>query len=362
MAKIISKWYLWGLGLLLGLSIIGVVVLLKPAAHTVVQPANRSIAVLRIALPDLSSNTQHSSGTVLLDYIYLNQLLEQKLAAQNIKVEWHFFKGAGPAINEALVNHQVDVAFLGDLALIIGKANHIDTKLIAAVTRQVHSYLGVLPNRGYHSLEQLKGKSIAVWQGTAAHLSFAQFIQQRGYSEKDFRIVNLDAAAANSALAAQRVDAGWGLMNILALAQKKLVEIPLSTVADPQGVGTIQMGLIAQTQLLQAHPELIQALVNTLVEAAYWASQAEHREQGIQLVSSNAGYPTAIYRASLDGQALKDVYNPRLDRFFVGRLQAGIETALQSNLIKQGFDLQQWLEPSFVNQAIKQLKYEHYWP
>lgn len=34
-----------------------------------------------------------------------------------------FFKGAGPVVNEALANGQVDFAYLGDLAAIIGKAN-----------------------------------------------------------------------------------------------------------------------------------------------------------------------------------------------------------------------------------------------
>jgi sulfonate transport system substrate-binding protein len=44
------------------------------------------------------------------------QLLEKEFANDGIQVKWTFFKGAGPVINEALANGQVDFAYLGDLA------------------------------------------------------------------------------------------------------------------------------------------------------------------------------------------------------------------------------------------------------
>ena len=74
---------------------------------------------IRIAVPDLSAGTQHSGGGIT-DVLQQQQLLEKAFAADGISIQWNYFKGAGPVINEAFANGQVDFAYLGDLAAIIG--------------------------------------------------------------------------------------------------------------------------------------------------------------------------------------------------------------------------------------------------
>lgn len=320
-----------------------------------------NIVKIRIAVPDLSSSERHSSGTPLVDYIYLNQLLEKEFAKKNIQVEWQFFKGAGPVINEALANKQLDFAFLGDLAAIIGKSNQVDTTLLMATGRHTDAYLGVLPNKGYTSLERLKGKRIAIFQGTAMQLSFDQYIEQYGFTEKDFRIINLDPAAANAALAAKQIDASWGLMSILALKQQEIVEVPLSTAQRRDRAGTIQSGLVARSEFIQQHPELTQTLVNTVLKSAHWVSQPENRDNAIDLVTKNAGLPAELYALSLQDKALKTVYSPLLDEYYLTHLQQGVQTALNAKLIKRNFDVKQWQNPEFLSTGLQQLNYSNYW-
>ncbi|UTN77037.1 hypothetical protein NMC42_06010 [Pseudomonas aeruginosa] len=76
---------------------------------------------IRIAVPDVSAGSSHSGGGVV-DVLYTRQLLEKEFANDGIAVKWSFFKGAGPVVNEAFANGQVDFAYLGDLAAIIGKS------------------------------------------------------------------------------------------------------------------------------------------------------------------------------------------------------------------------------------------------
>lgn len=76
---------------------------------------------IRIAVPDVSAGSSHSGGGVV-DVLYTRQLLEKEFANDGIEVKWSFFKGAGPVVNEAFANGQVDFAYLGDLAAIIGKS------------------------------------------------------------------------------------------------------------------------------------------------------------------------------------------------------------------------------------------------
>ncbi len=73
--------------------------------------------------------------------------------ADGIRVEWVFFKGAGPAVNEALTNRQLEVAFQDDLPSIIGRAAGLKTKLIAAIGMRSNIYLAVSPDSPIQRVE-----------------------------------------------------------------------------------------------------------------------------------------------------------------------------------------------------------------
>lgn len=167
-------------------------------------------ASIRIAVPDLSAGSKPSAGGVV-DVLRDQQLLEKEFAKDGIRIDWHFFKGAGPVVNEALANGQADFAYLGDLAAIVGKANGLDTRVLSAGVRGVKSYLGVVPGSGIKTLHDLKGKRVAVFRGTANQLSFASALASQGLSERELKVINLDFNAANAALAAKQIDATWGL-------------------------------------------------------------------------------------------------------------------------------------------------------
>ncbi|OUY06155.1 ABC transporter substrate-binding protein [Acinetobacter populi] len=358
-----NRKYFWVIPLLIVLIILFVIFKPKNLSEKTVnsnQPASH-VSVIRIAVPDLSSSDRHSSGTALIDNIYLNKLLEKEFDKDQIKIEWQFFKGAGPAINEALANQQLDFAFLGDLAAIIGKANQIDTRLLVATVRQSNGYLAVQPNQGYDNLEKLKGKRIAVWQGTASQLSFNRFIAQYGLSEKDFRIVNLDPPAMNAALVAKQIDAGWGSLGLLALQQKGIVEIPLSSKQGNGQAGTTEAGLVGRSAFIQQSPELTQRLVNTVLKSAHWVAQPENREAAIELVANNANYPVALYALGFKDQDFKVVHSPLLDQAYIDHYRQGVDSALKAQLIRQTFDVDQWVDHQFVDQGIKQLGYENVW-
>ena len=102
---------------------------------------------IRIAVPDLSAAAQHSGGGIS-DVLRSQQLLEKAFAEDGVTIDWKYFKGAGPVINEAFANGQVDFAYLGDLAAIIGKANGLDTRLLSAAARGNKQYLAWCQARG----------------------------------------------------------------------------------------------------------------------------------------------------------------------------------------------------------------------
>lgn len=314
------------------------------------EPANPSS--IRIAVPDLSAGSKPSAGGVV-DVLRNQQLLEKEFAKDDIRIDWHFFKGAGPVVNEALANGQADFAYLGDLAAIVGKANGLDTRVLAAGVRGVKSYLGVVPGSGIKSLHDLKGKRVAVFRGTANQLSFASALASQGLTERDLKVINLDFNAANAALAARQIDATWGLSSLLSLRERGLVEIPVSS-RDLLGAGGTQSVLLGTGDFIRKYPQLVQRLVNAQEQASTWLRNERNREAYLELVASNANWPLSILRDDLAKEDLAQYFDPRLDPGFISQLQQGVDLAAKERLIRRGFQVADWVEPRFLDAALQQ--------
>ncbi|WP_460423192.1 ABC transporter substrate-binding protein [Pseudomonas sp. ZL2] len=304
---------------------------------------------IRIAVPDLSAGTQHSGGGVT-DVLRDQQLLEKAFAADGISIQWNYFKGAGPVINEAFANGQVDFAYLGDLAAIIGKANGLDTRLLAATGRGIKHYLGVAPGSNIKTLQDLKGKRVAVFRGTATQLSFDAALASQGLSEKDLKVINLDFNAAIAALAARQIDATWGSTGISALKQRGLAELPLNT-RDLGGAGNVQAVLVGSGRFVDEHPELVEKLLAAQEKAVHWLTQDDNKEAYIQLVSGLASYPPAILQQDLQNEQLSKIFPSTLDADFLAKLQASVDLAAGQRLIRKPFKVEQWLAPQAIRPA-----------
>ncbi len=301
---------------------------------------------IRIAVPDLSAGTQNSGGG-LTDVLRSQQIFEKAFADQGIKIQWNYFKGAGPVINEAFANGQVDLAYLGDLAAIIGRSNGLDTRLLSATARGVKQYLGVVPGSGIKTLQDLKGKRVAVFRGTATQLSLNGALASQGLSEKDLKIINLDFNAAVAALAAKQIDATWGGSNLSSLQARGLAEIPLTT-KDLGGAGSVQAVLVGSGTFVDAHPEVVAKLLKAQQQAVQWLTDDNNKQAYIDLVSGLASYPPVILTNDLKDQKLSEIFPSTLDPVFLGKLQDAVDLASKERLIRKSFQVSDWVVPGLA--------------
>ena len=299
---------------------------------------------IRIAVPDLSAGSQHSGGGIT-DVLRQQQIFEKAFADQGIKIQWNYFKGAGPVINEAFANGQVDLAYLGDLAAIIGRSNGLDTRLLSASARDIKQYLGVVPGSGIKTLQDLKGKRVAVFRGTASQLSFDSALASQGLSEKDLKVINLDFNAAGAALAAKQIDATWGGANLNALQAKGLAEIPLTT-KDLGGAGSVQSVLVGSGKFVDEHPEIITQLLKVQQQAVQWLTDDNNKQAYIDLVAGLASYPPVILSNDLKNEKLSALFPSTLDPVFLGKLQDSVDLASKERLIRKSFQVSDWVAPN----------------
>lgn len=315
-------------------------------------------AVIRIGAPDLSAGPKpFFSGP--LGLAYLRGQLEKTFAADGIKIEWHFFKGAGPAVNEALANDQLDFAGLGDLAAIIGRASGLDTRLLAG-GRGSNSFLAVTPESDIHQLADLHGKRVGVFRGTADQLAFARALESSGLSERDVRVVSLDWSAARAALAARQIDATWGGMGLLA-ARSQGIEIPVSTKQMPL-TATTQTGLIGRQAFIERYPAATQKLVDEYVKNAAWISDPAHQAEYVRLMAEQSTIPAGLFESEMADTNPAFRYSPRLDPFLRSSFQDSVERAASLRLIRRTFKVEDWFDPRFVDAAVQRLGLEQRWP
>lgn len=336
----------------LSLALSRVVLSLSVSLGLASAPAFAEPLQLNVAVSDIGAGGKPAGGA-LVDVIHAQQRLEKALAGKGVAVKWHFIKGAAPLINESFANGQIDMAYLGDLGSIIGKAGGLDTRVVAVAARGVAHYLAVAPGSSIHSIADLKGKRVAVFRGTAAQLSFIGALRTAGLSEKDLKVVNLDFAAASAALAARQIDATWGGANVLALKARGQADVPVST-RSLGGAGELAGLVLVSGRLIEQHPDWIDSIVQVQREASQWASQPDNRETYLHLLAEQAAYPVELLRADLqDAPPLSTLLSPELDPAFVERLGQAIATAREARLIRRDIDLTHWLAPQFLDAAAR---------
>ena len=289
----------------------------------------------------------------------LNGWLEDAFKADGIKVEWLFFKGAGPAVNEALSNKQIDFAYHGDLPSVVGRANGLKTRILLISGARNNLYIVTPPDSDIKSIEDLKGKRVSIFRGTNGHLVANNLLAAHGLQERDIKGINLDTGSAQAALASKGVDAAFGGPEFFKLRDQGLVKIVYSTQGQDPSF-TRQAHLHVRDAFATEHPEAVQRVVDVFVRAAAWASDENNRDALFKLWA-RSGTPYDSYVAEFKDQQLAIRNSPLIDDFIIGRYKAVVRDALKLRLIRREVSVDDWFDPSFLRNALKKQGLTHRW-
>lgn len=289
----------------------------------------------------------------------LNNWVEDAFKNTGIKIQWLFFKGAGPAVNEALSNKQLDFAYHGDLPSVVGRSNGLKTRILLISGARNNLYLVTPTGSDIQSIEGLKGKRVAIFRGTNGHLVAVNLLAAHGLAEHDIKGINLDTGSAQAAIASHGVDAAFGGMEYFKLRDQGIAKIVYSTQGkDPSF--TRQAHLHVRDEFAARNPRETQTVVDVFVRAAAWASEEKNRTALFKLWA-RSGTPYASYVAEFENQSLATRNSPLVDDFIVGRYKAVVRDALKMRLIRRDVDVDHWFDTSFLQQALKTQGLEKRW-
>lgn len=140
----------------------------------------------------------------------------------------------GPPLVQAAASGDIDLGSVGDVPPITGAAKEYGFKIVAVerslTPTQALENIIVPKGSPIQTLAQLRGKKIAVPQGSSAHGLVLNALKSAGLTPQDVRLDFLSPAAGASAFAAGKVDA-WAIWN------------PQSAIAIAAGARVLAKGL-----------------------------------------------------------------------------------------------------------------------
>lgn len=299
-----------------------------------------------------------------LDYVVETQgWLKSELAKRGYKLEWVPAPNAavGPVINEAFANHAIEFASYGELPALIlnGTAAGVRTRLLLP-WGPGDAYVLVPASSEIRSINDLKGRKLAIQRGRPWEIPLLHLLDQEGLSYADFQLFNINPDAGAAALTAGAVD---GLVTIspYELVDKGIAKVIWSTKGKPLSWHTLG-GFWGDRGFIETHPDITQLVVTAYVTAARWASEDAHRQAFIELGMRN-GTAATILERQYEDPALNwhDRWSPLFSDAVIAHFDDAARYARAKNIIANDIDIHQLLDPEPEAKAMTTLGLEGYW-
>ena len=324
-------------------------------------PSRAEPLVIRIGYPGIGIDNRQFAGGSIVATAHSTRAVEQEFANEpDIKVEWTFFRGAGPALNESLAAGHLDFAAgLGDLPAIVGRANGLKTRWLLTDTVRVTIYLAVRPDSGIKRIEDLAGHKLSQFKGTNLQLAADRVLAAHGLSERNARFVNLDFANAIAALSSGDVDGSFGSVEFFSLQKRGVVSVIYGTKGDDPTFGR-NSAIYVTEAFEQAHPEIVQRVVNAFARAARYTSDEKNRDAVFELWSKT-GIPADSYRADFENETLANRLDPLIDAYVLARYKDQAQRVRDYGLLRKDVDVEGWAERKYLDHALAEQHLEHFW-
>ena len=319
-------------------------------------------ATIRIGFPGAGTGGRPLPSSGYTANVVFRSELEQEFAADGIKIEWKYYVGAGPALNEAFANGLLDFCFgHGDLPLIVGRSTGLKHKVIASSGRLGDVYFVVPAGSTAKSIADLKGKTLSTQKGTAGQLQLYRVLAKNGFNEpeKEFRIISQirddRVASLSTGDIAGAVETPFGL-EARGVA-KRIYEV--FDDPDISAPGSVWVGEAFEAQ----YGDIVQRIVNRLVKVAYWSTQEANRETQYQLWT-RSGVNTYIDNKRVWDRVkdLRTRINPLLDDYYVAAINKSIQETRKYRLTRRDVNVEGWVDRKYLNNALREQKLESYWP
>lgn len=200
----------------------------------------------------------------------------------------------GPLEIQAMQTNDLDFAFVGNGAMWLvasGKAKVVAFGSMSAGDR-------VIAQPGITSINQLKGKTVGVPQGTSGQVVLDLALQKAGMSESDVNIVNMDPSTVVTAFESKRIDAA-GIWYPLISTIKSKVSGLTELANDDEFSSTLAFPdeFIANNSMVSNQPDVVKRVIRVIQLANDY--RFNHMNEAVSLTAKYLQQPEADLQAQV---------------------------------------------------------------
>ncbi|MFE7507632.1 aliphatic sulfonate ABC transporter substrate-binding protein [Promicromonospora sp. NPDC057488] len=198
----------------------------------------------------------------------------------------------GPLQIQALGTGDLDFGYIGPGAFWLpasGQAKVVALNTLGRADR-------VVAQPGIESVEDLKGKTVAVPEGTSGDMILTLALQEAGMTKDDVELVPMEPPAIVAALSSGQVDAAGFWYPALATVKKQVPDlVELAQNSDFEETVAFPTAFVAGNDVVADDPEKVDAVLKVLREAM--AYRAENMDEAIALTAEFNDLPEADVEA-----------------------------------------------------------------
>ena len=252
--------------------------------------------------PEQQATTQQETTTFnigfqkygILPIVKTKGELEKRLAAQGIKVKWIEFP-AGPQLLEGLNVGSVVFGEAGEAPPIFAQAANPNLIYVAnqppAPTAEA---LIVQKDSPIQSIQDLKGKRIALNKGSNVHYLLLKLLEAHNLKLSDIQPVYLPPSDARAAFEKGVVDA-WVIWDpFLAAAEH---QIQARVIANGENLVNNHQFYLADRQYAENNPKVLQTVITTLNQTTDWVKA--HPDDAAKLLEKPTGLGFDVLKTSI---------------------------------------------------------------
>ncbi|MET8615078.1 MULTISPECIES: aliphatic sulfonate ABC transporter substrate-binding protein [Streptomyces] len=208
----------------------------------------------------------------------------------------------GPLQIQALGTDNLDFGYIGPGAMWLpasGKAKVIALNTLGDSDR-------VIAQPGINSMQELKGKTVAVPEGTSGDMILTLALKKAGMTKSDIKAVPMDPSTIVAAVSSKKVDAA-GFWYPAAATIKKQVPglVELAKDSDFKDDVSFPTAFVAGNKLVKEQPDKVKKVLAVLREAIDF--RAEHTDEAIQLTAAKLKIPVDQVKADAANNKLLSV-------------------------------------------------------
>lgn len=309
-----------------------------------------------IGTQNTTTNTV-TGGIVLKELKLLEKHLPKTGRYKDVtwKLDWQNFT-SGPPVTNGMVAGKLHIGMMGDYPLLVngatGQQNKGNETLLVAVIayNAFGAGNGVVVHKDspYYELADLKGKTVSVPFGSAAHGMMLQAMQERGWPDSFWNLVSQSPEVGTTNLQEKKIDGHGDFVPFAELLPHRGFARKIFDGAQTR-IPTFH-GVVVRKDFAEKYPEAVVAYVKALMEANDWVRKnpkaaAEKIEQWTK-IEKEVAY---IFLGPGGIHTLDPTIKPR----WIDTIKTAHGVLGKLGRVKE-FNVEAWVDERYVRQAFKE--------